>query len=373
MSDAAATRGPAPRANPDLFGQEEAEAALLEAFRGKRLAHAWILSGPRGIGKATLAYRFARFMLAQRAKAEEGGLFGPMAPPESLALSPDHPVFRRVASGGHADLLTLERRFDEERRRLRSEIGVEEAREVADFLHLTPAEGGWRIVVIDGAEEMNRNAANAVLKIVEEPPPNALILMVSHAPGRLLATIRSRCRRLALKPLDAGVLARILGERLPELAPEDVPLLTRLAEGSAGRALELAEDGGLALFREMMALLATLPRLDPVGLHRLAERTLGGQGETAYRTLSELLLWWLARLIHAASTREMPAEVVAGEAALYGRLTAEPRLDRWLEVWEKTGHLLSRAESVNLERKQVMLNAFLALEAAAAAPERAGG
>ncbi|HYB55310.1 MAG TPA: DNA polymerase III subunit delta', partial [Alphaproteobacteria bacterium] len=173
MSDAAATRGPAPRANPDLFGQEEAEAALLEAFRGKRLAHAWILSGPRGIGKATLAYRFARFMLAHGAKAESGGLFGPATPPESLALSPDHPVFRRVASGGHADLLTLERRFDEDRRRFKSEISVEEAREVADFLHLTPAEGGWRIVVIDGAEEMNRNAANAVLKIVEEPPPNA--------------------------------------------------------------------------------------------------------------------------------------------------------------------------------------------------------
>ncbi|MFI4989254.1 MAG: DNA polymerase III subunit delta', partial [Alphaproteobacteria bacterium] len=278
----------------------------------------------------------------------------------------NHPVFRRVASGGHADLLTLERHVDE-RGRLAGEIKVEDARAVAHFLHLTPAEGGWRVVVIDGAEEMNRNAANAVLKIIEEPPSQALILLVSHAPGRLLATIRSRCRRLALQALDETAMQQFLAERLPALAGEEMHLLVRLAEGSPGRALDLAERGGLALFREMMALLATLPRLDPAGLHRLADRMAGAQGETAYRTLDELLLWWLARLIRAAGTRELPSEVVAGEAALCGRLAAAGSLDRWLEVWEKTGYLLSRADSVNLERKQVVLNAFLALEAAARA------
>ncbi len=364
MSEDAASGGPSPRANERLYGHEAAEAALLGAAASGRLAHAWLVSGPRGIGKATLAYRFARFVLAGGGAAESGDLLGDAAPARSLALAPAHPVFRRVASGGHADLLILERRFDEERRRFKTEIGVDDARTVAEFLHLTPAEGGWRVVVIDGAEEMNRNAANAVLKIVEEPPPRALILLVSHASGRLLATIRSRCRRLELKPLGEAAMQRFLAERLPALAGEEARLLERLAEGSPGRALELAEGGGLALFREMMALLATLPRLDAAALHRLADRMAGVQGEAAFRTLGELLVWWLARLVRAAGTREQQHEAMAGEGALSARLAAAAGLDRWLEVWEKTAYLLSRADSVNLERKQVVLNAFLALEAA---------
>jgi len=365
MSEEEAPRALPPRANPDLFGHGAAETALFEAYNSGRLPHAWILSGPRGIGKATLAYRFARFLLAEPRKGEGSGLFAAAAPPKSLALAPAHPVFRRVASGGHADLLTLERRLDEDGRRLKTEIAVEEARALVDFLHLTPAEGGWRVAVIDAAEEMSRSAANAVLKIVEEPPARALVLLVSHAPGRLLATLRSRCRRLALKPLDEKALAQVLAERLPKLGTEEGELLLKLADGSAGRALALAEEGGLALFREMLALLAGLPRLDSVALHRLADRTTGREGESAYRTLSELLLWWLARLVRAAGTGEMPSEILAGEGALFRRLAAEPRLDRWLELWEKTGHLLARQDSVNLERRQTVLNAFLALESAA--------
>ena len=361
MSDEGTALGLAPRANLNLYGQEAAEQALLEAFHSGRLAHAWLLAGPRGIGKATLAYRFARFVLAS---GRAGGLFGASGSPASLALPPDHPVFRRVASGGHADLLSVERSVDE-RGRLRSEIVVEDARAIADFLHLTPAEGGWRVVVIDGAEEMNRSAANAVLKVIEEPPRQSLILMVSHAPGRLLATIRSRCRRLVLKPLESDAITRILAERRPGLAPDDMEVLAALAEGSAGRALALAEEGGLALFHEILELLAGLPGIDVVALHRLAGRATGSEGEVAYRAIGELLLWWLARLIRAGASGEAPAELVPGEGAVYRRLARPGNLDRWLEVWEKTRHLLSRAESLNLERKQVLLNALLALEGAA--------
>lgn len=359
MSEEGTALGPAPRANADLYGQEAAERALLQAFRSGRMAHAWLLAGPRGIGKATLAYRFARFVLAG-----SGGLLGPSASPAELALSRDHPVFRQVAAGAHVDLVTVERTPDE-RGRMRSEIVVEDARAVADFLHLTPAEGGWRVAVIDGAEEMNRSAANAVLKILEEPPRQSIILMVSHAPGRLLATIRSRCRRLALKPLTREDVARILAEQRPELAPEDVQMLAVLAEGSAGRALALAEEGGIALLREMLGLFSALPRMDVASVHRLAQRASRSEGEGAYRTIGELLFWWLARLIRAAASGEAPVEVVPGEAAVYRRLAVAGNLDRWLEVWEKTRHLFSRAESLNLERKQVLLNALLALEGAA--------
>jgi len=318
--------GLTPRANANLYGHAAAERTLLDAFLSGKLPHAWLLCGPRGIGKATLAYRFARFALAEGPKTGPN-LFGTAAPPVSLKLGPEHPIFRRVASGGHADLLTVER-TENERGKLRDEIVIEDARQVGDFLHLTPAEGGWRVVVIDGVEEMNRNAANAVLKIVEEPPARALILLVSHAPGRLLPTIRSRCRRLALKPLAEAVTIRVLAEQRPEIAAGDARALARLAEGSAGRAIDLADQGGLALLRQIAELLATLPKLDVAALHKLADRVGGSEGEVVFRTVTDLLLWWLARFVRASGAREPPDEVVAGDAALYRKLAGPRSLDR---------------------------------------------
>src|SRR5438105_1801754 len=163
--DATGASTPAPRANPDLLGHETAEEALRRLFRSGRMPHGLLLSGPRGIGKATLAFRLARFVLANG--AEQASLLAAPANHDGrgLAIPPESGVFRRVASGGHADLLTVERAYDARRKRMRSEIVAEDAREIASFLHLTPAEGGWRVVIVDGADEMNRSAANALLKI----------------------------------------------------------------------------------------------------------------------------------------------------------------------------------------------------------------
>jgi DNA polymerase-3 subunit delta' len=180
---------PDPRANPILLGHTEAEATILDAMRAGRMHHAWLITGPEGVGKATLAYRFARRLLAGRA-AED-----------SLALDPANTVFRRVAAGSHADLKTIERVVNDKTKRMQAQIPVEKVREINGFMSLTPAEGGWRVVVVDGAEELNQASANALLKILEEPPPRAILLLVCAAPGRLLPTIRSRCRRLRLTPL----------------------------------------------------------------------------------------------------------------------------------------------------------------------------
>lgn len=349
-----------PRENPQLFGHRAAEAALLQAHRSGRLPHAWLLSGPRGVGKATLAFRFARFLLAEASAG--GGLFA--TPADSLALGAENPVFRRVASGGHPDLLVVERGLDPRRKKLRSEIVVEDTRAIAGFLRLTPAEGGWRIVVVDGADLMNRNSANALLKILEEPPERSMLLLLSDNPGRLLPTIRSRCRRLALKPLAEDAVAEALGRYRSDIAPADRLALARLAEGSIGRALELAAADGMALYRGLLSLLERLPEGDGVALHAFADRT--GRAEEGFRLVGELLPGWVARMVGLSAEGDGGTmAVLPEEEATMRRLAGRRRLDQWVEVWDNLTHLFAQADSINLDRKQVVLNAFFALEEAA--------
>ena len=372
MTEAAEDRpkAPSPRANPHLEGHPRAEAALAEAAASGRLHHAWLVSGPRGVGKATLAFRFARHLL--HGEAPQPGLFGAGAAPgaASLHVDPNDPVFRRVASGGHADLFTLERGFDDKGQRRRTEIVIGDVRRVTEFLSLTAVEGGWRVVVVDGAEDMNRNAANALLKTLEEPPSRAVLLLVSHAPGRLPATIRSRCRKLPLGPLPEAAVAALVGRYRPDLPAEDVRALAAIGEGSAGRALMLAEAGGLALYGELVKLLADLPGLDAARLHGTAEalaRTRNEEGAyEAYDVFTDLTAAWLARFVRERAAGAEPAGIVPGEADLAQRLAARADLDQWVEVWEKITRLFGRAARLNLDRKEVILDAFFALARTAA-------
>jgi len=363
-----------PRENPDLRGHEEAEKILLDDFHGGRLAHAWLISGPRGIGKGTLAYRFARYVLVHGspgsvAEPETGsGLFGDETPadgagslPGSLYVAPENPVFRRIAAGGHADFIGVERTLND-KGKLRSEIVVDDVRAVGRFFSMTPGEGGWRVVVIDSADEMNTSAANAVLKVLEEPPARALLLLVSHNPGRLLATIRSRCRKLALQPLPGETVEKLIAEALPDLDTGDASSLASLTDGSPGRALALAAEGGLEIYRAMTGLLETLPRLDIPALHAFGARLGKAGADEAFRTASNLLRWWLARLILSASGAMAADGLTDDEKVLMDRLGQAAGLDRWFEVWEKINRLLDKTEHANLDRKQVVLNVFLTLE-----------
>ncbi len=375
MSDDDEDGGLTPRNNPELIGHLEAETSLRTALEAQRLAHAWLVTGPKGIGKATLAHRFARYVLAYgaaAAKAEDAGpsLFGdapePAAPQggegPGLYVSPEHPVFRRTVSGSHADLMVIERAVDEKTGRLKGQIPVDAIRSVKSFLSLTAGEGAWRVVIIDSADDMNRNAANALLKVLEEPPPQALVILVSHNPGSLLPTIRSRCRRLSLRPPAVEDVARLLARRDPGLAPAEATRLAEVAEGSIGYALELGEQGGLAMLDEVSSLLSRLPDGLPVKeLHDFAGRMGGAGKEAEFEAFAKTLRWWLERLIIAGGGGPLPGII---DAQVAERLNAMASLDRWLEVWEKVSRLLAATTAVNLDRKQVVLNAFITAEAA---------
>ena len=360
--DPRAGGSPAPRANPDLVGHEAAEAVLARAFGGGKLAHAWLICGPRGVGKATLAYRFARHVLAgggARAALPGAGTPG-------LHLNPAHPVFRRVAAAGHADLLTVERTRDPRRAgdRVRARIVIEDARRLRDFFALTPAEGGWRVAVIDAADEMNHNAANAVLKIVEEPPARALLLLVAHVPGLVPATLRSRCRKLALAPLATAETARFLAAARPGLGADDRALLAALSDGAPGAALALADHDGAGLYRQTIGLIAGAPAIDIAAVHAFGDRLAQRGEEAAFRIAMNLLARWIGRLAAAGARGALPEPLLPGEEDAARRLLAASRLDRQAALWEKINDLTGRADRVNLDRKQVVLSVFLSLATA---------
>ena len=365
MSDDIIARIEAPRSAPALIGHQRAASDLAEAWHNGRLAHAWMFAGPPGIGKATLAWQFVRFVSAGGERGGERTGEGP------LATDPDHPAERQILAGAYPDNRLVRRSHNPRPpHRLRTEISVEDVRSVGQFLRHTAAMGGWRSVVVDSADAMNINAQNALLKILEEPPPRTILLLVCHAPSRLLPTVRSRCRTMHLRPLAEDQVAAILRQQKPDLAETDRQLLARLADGAPGWALDLAEAGGLELYRSLIDLLESLPALDAVQLHETADRFAGAAGESAYRTFVTLLRWWLGRAIRSSAERagaspgRVVVEVVPGEAALTMRLT-ERGLEPWLKAWEKVATLTSRADAVNLDRKQVVLNTFFELASAA--------
>ena len=349
---------PSNASNPDLFGHMSAENDLLRAFSSDRLHHAWLISGPRGIGKATLAFRFARFIFANYEAPK--GLFAD-APDQlncvdSLVISQEHPVFQRVASGGHADLLVVERSKNE-RGVLRSEIVINDIRKAQHFLHMTAGEGGWRIVIVDSADEMNTNAANALLKLLEEPPPKALLLIISHNPNCMLPTIRSRCQKLRLQPLSAPNIFDWLSINVPNSESADFEATCVISEGSIGRAAQLLKLDGARILTDIIKLLENLPNIDSVDLHAFATRCAQNKDEGIFNLSSELILWELSRIIKYLSGVNL-VNLIPEEQLLFKNIANISSLENWLEVWENVDDLLSSVAQANLDRKHVILNTF---------------
>lgn len=358
-------------ANPELVGHEAAERAVLDAWKSGRMPHAWLLTGPRGVGKATLAFRIARFLFAQGAPggAGSGGLFAEAQPtPDSLAVDPESALFRRVVAGGHADLRVLTKgMLDERRKPTPTIINVHAARRAVEFTYRTAAEGGWKVVIVDAADDLNPASGNAILKALEEPPPRAMFLLVSHRPALVLPTIRSRCRKLVLEALPEGAVIDLLGRLVPETTAADRPRLARLSEGSVGRAIDLWEAGGLDLYRTMLELLKEAGEPDWLRIHQLGDRLARRGAESEFETFCDLLDRWLMRAIAGAAAGDVAVpDIVAGEGEAARKLVRPETVGRWLDVRTRTAHLLASANPpANLSRKQVLLGAFMTLEQAA--------
>src|ERR1700689_279778 len=324
-----------PRETSTLSGHREAELALLNAYRSGRIPHAWLIGGAQGIGKATLAYRMARYVLAHR-----DALANDVQRAETLWVDPADPVSRHIAAGAHGGLLTLERSLND-KGVMRTVITVDETRETISFFGSTAAVEGWRVCIVDTVEDLNPNAANALLKVLEEPPRQSLFLLVSHAPARLLPTILSRCRKLPLRPLTTDDVIHAAA-RATGIAPDDPALAEAAdaAEGSVARALTLLGGDALKLQQRTANLLKNLPRVDPRELHALGD-ALGGSDRVALAAFIDSIDRWVSERLRSDDPNANLA-----------------RLARLAEVWEKISRAARDTAEYNLERKPLVFSVF---------------
>ncbi len=359
---------PHPRETRQLFGQQAAEEQFLSACRSGRLHHAWMIAGPLGVGKATLAWRIARFLLASAHDAATGEDWH--SPPiESLEVRADHPVARRIAALSEPTLTLVRRAADPRSARLRQQITVGEIRSLTAFFALSSSEGLPLVAIIDSADEMNANAANALLKLLEEPPPNAYLLLVSHSPYALLPTIRSRCSTLKCRPLRNSDLQQALAATGVREAG-DQAALAELAAGSVGVAVRLQMVEGLAVYKELLELMEGAPGIHRTKAAEFAAACDGPAMSHRYDASVSSILRMLARLSKfAAGARS--AEAVAGETNCFARLCGgsdAPWI--WAELAAEFFARASHSKEVNLDPFSVVLDMLLEVDRSAAAALR---
>ncbi len=349
---------PHPRFSRSLHGQDTAESVFLGAALSGRIHHAWLISGPRGVGKATLAWRIARYLLSEATNAQASrGASG--LDRSTLEIPDDTSLARRMIALAEPRLHLLRRSAAESGGRLSQEIRVDDVRALGRFFALSAADGGRRVVIVDTIDEMNRNAANAFLKMLEEPPERAVMLLVSHQPARLLPTIRSRCRMLRLGKLAPSALAAIL--RNLDLGDETDPLaLAELSDGSAGMLVRLAEANGLAIYSDLLKAASTGDRASFLALSDLAvSRGAGDRSEVLYLLVDTLL----GRLAKTGAGHLPANEAAEGERSLLSRLAPSPEFGRlWADLQANASNRIAHGRAVNLDPAALILDTMIKID-----------
>ena len=314
--------------------QQQFDQLAQDAARGT-LAHGLLISGARGIGKATLAYEFAVHLLAGGGD-EEG-------------------TRRRMQAGGHSDFLLVRQEIDPKKDELKQEISVDQARKVAQFLAMTPGESKWRVVIIDSIDNLNVNAANAILKILEEPPPQSILMLVSHTPGRLLPTIRSRCRSVKLAPLSRDDYHRVMRRCAPQLDFSQHENLGLLCDYAPGIAQEFAASDALETYASLLGLLRELPRMNPAAIHQFADKIATGSAHQNWAQLGQLALLLLSRLCKTACELEQP-ETISGEGAMLADIARLHPAPVWAMKWQQTQEQFSLVAARHLDVRQATIS-----------------
>lgn len=301
-----------PRENLKLIGHQDALEAFLNAFHSERFSHAWILTGPYGIGKATFAFHMARYILSGRQD-------------KNTTFSENDPLHRRIVAQSHVDLRVVENKETQE-------IGVESVRDLNHFLNQTAGEGGWRVIIIDDVESLNRNAANALLKRLEEPPSKTVFLLVTHSPGRLLATIRSRCQVLPLTSLAPDDVKNVL---------ESQGVSSPFYEGSPGQLMRLMKEPGRQIYADLEQILQGGPVASFVRTY--------GDNETVYDLIEDLLRNFLHThlLARVAEKNSFFKDVSLAQA---------------LATCEKIEELFDECRQVQLDKRTTLMCVFANLE-----------
>lgn len=357
---------PHPRETHRLFGQSIAETEFLDAFNSKRFHHGWLITGPKGVGKATLAWRIAKFLLSQ--PIEDGpSLFGDPPSPTTLAADPENPVVRRIMAGSEGRLCVIRRAYDEKRKRFKSVIAVEDVRKLKNFFALSAADGGRRVVIVDAADDMNVNAANALLKVLEEPPEKTTILLISHQPSRLLPTIRSRCRTLRLSPLGQSDVHAAIAQAGFATETDETVALAALSAGSAGEAIRLSQMNGPAMYRGILGLLSQAPRINRQDAIKFADSFAGKGASDEFEVFIVMLDLLLTRLAKMGATGQAPSLIVAQEEVdVFRALCGYPQYAlRWAEVHQETLSRLRHGRAVNLDPVALILDTVFKLESCA--------
>lgn len=317
-----------PAENPFLAGHDEAGAHVAAAYRAGRLHHALLLAGPSGIGKATFAFHLAEHLLRHPRAGEA---------PEDLSLrDPTSPLFRQIAQGAHPSVLHLTRPLNEKTKAFKSAVTVDEIRRIGRFLSMTSHDGSWRVVIVDPADDMNANAANALLKNLEEPPPRTQFVLIAHSPGGLLPTIRSRCHLVRLKPLETPALISVL-ERLEADVPETEAgraALAARAGGSVREALLLTRYGGLDIAEAISRILGE--RAFPVAEAWRVAEAVGGRDAT----------------VQFSIFNQSALDSVSGWARHAGETGDLAGAARLSELWREMERLIAETETWNLDKRQ---------------------